>query len=241
MCVLLVCHNLITRTHTVEPCVRDEPCVHSLTMRVNAVCSCPPAPQLDTSDQPGTASLLAVIMVVAAFIGVINNLTGLPVFVKQRAMYYRERSSNTYSSFAYALAIGIVEIPWVALNTLTFCCTWYWLVGLEADAEIFFRFYFAFFLTSVVFVYFGQLFASLMPDANVAQIAESAFISTFFLFAGVFIPEPNIPSGWKWYFHANPVSHALEALVMPQVQCEANDSTCPMIDVVRTTENDCRV
>ena len=45
--------------------------------------------------------------------------TGIPVNIKARAFYYREKASYMYSPEPYALANFLVEIPWLAFIILT--------------------------------------------------------------------------------------------------------------------------
>lgn len=192
-----------------------------------------PQLQLDTSDQPGVMSLLSVIMIVSTFVGVLNNFTGLPVFFKQRALFYRERATNTYSSVVYGASLMLVELPWIAFNIMIFCCEFYWLVGLRSDAGLFFKFYLAFFLTSMIFASLGQALAAVMPSPQTAIQVQTGLVALFLLFAGVFIPGSKIPDGWQWFHTIDPVAHALRALASPQIECTVVESACPTINVVR--------
>jgi len=47
----------------------------------------------------------------------------------ERPIYYKETSSKTYSPFAYFLAKLIIEACSVAVGTLFFSGTAYWLMG----------------------------------------------------------------------------------------------------------------
>ena len=74
--------------------------------------------QIDDSDFAGVQSKLAAIFTTAAFCGTVVSGTALPVLVRDRAVYYREQSSYTYTSLTYSIAIFIVEVPWIALMSI---------------------------------------------------------------------------------------------------------------------------
>ncbi len=53
------------------------------------------------------------------FVGMLNMQTSLPVLVRERAVYYRERASYLYGSVPYALSSILVELPWLVLMVFT--------------------------------------------------------------------------------------------------------------------------
>jgi hypothetical protein len=51
----------------------------------------------------------------SAFIGLLNMNTCLPVLIKERPVFYRERFSLMYNPTAYALSCIVSELPYMAL------------------------------------------------------------------------------------------------------------------------------
>jgi len=187
--------------------------------------------QISADDLPGLNSKIAVMFMTCSFCGVIHAGTAGPVVARERAVYYRERASNTYASLAFSVSLGLVELPWISVTSLIFVLPYYFLIGLEPDAGLFFRYLLAHMSVSLAFSYLGQFMAVALPNIQVAQIVQSVFFTFFFLFGGVFIQAPNIPIGWKWMYIINPVPKGLKALCMPQFEC-SDAATCPQIGVL---------
>jgi ABC-type multidrug transport system permease subunit len=143
--------------------------------------------QIDDSDLGGVVSKISVMYMGGAFCGVMHASAALPVLVRDRAVFYREQSSHTYASWLYALALILAETIYVFFFCLLFVVPLYFLVGLENTASAFWGFFLAFYLLSLIMQNTGLLFANLCPNGVVAEQAQGALISFFFLFAGVFI------------------------------------------------------
>ena len=69
-----------------------------------------------TTDFAGMQSLVSVIFMGGVFVAVLVLMMALPNFFKDRAVFYRERASYMYGPEVYALAVFIVEMPWVWFN-----------------------------------------------------------------------------------------------------------------------------
>lgn len=46
--------------------------------------------------------------------------TAMPILARQRAVFYRERASNTYTSIAYSTAVLLAELPYTAIGVIFF-------------------------------------------------------------------------------------------------------------------------
>lgn len=93
----------------------------------------------------------------------LSHLRVCSVLERERSMVYRERTSRMYSSWAYALAAGLVELPWMAAIALVFVSINYWMVGLRADAGIFFTYVLVFWQVSLFFNFLGMVGATSSP------------------------------------------------------------------------------
>lgn len=78
----------------------------------------------------------------------------------------------------------------------------YWIAGLRANAASFFFFYFGTLLLALFWLGAGVAYSAIFPVLPIAQIVGGLSISTTFLFAGLFIPGPKIPDGWKGLYYA---------------------------------------
>lgn len=185
--------------------------------------------QLEWKDFAGVQSKISVMYMTSAFNGVINASTALPVLSRFRAIFYREKASNTYSSFAYSISIGIVELPYIFVGCFLFVISNYFMVGHVNDGTLFFKYLLAHYLLSLCFNFWGQFLVSALPNIIVTNIVQGIFFSFMFLFGGVFIQARVIVPGWKWFYYLNPVPKALIALVVPQLRCYDELSKCPSI------------
>jgi hypothetical protein len=83
---------------------------------------CAPAEHADDyscqNDAGGIQSLISLISLAALFTGVISMNTVLPVLVRERAVFYRERFSRMYAPEAHSLSYALAEIPWLVFVIL---------------------------------------------------------------------------------------------------------------------------
>ena len=87
--------------------------------------ACAPATGADDfscqNDTGGVQSVISLISLAALFTGVISMNTVLPVLMRERAVFYRERFSRMYAPEAHSLSYAIAELPWmVFLVMLTY-------------------------------------------------------------------------------------------------------------------------
>ncbi|XP_008445474.2 ABC transporter G family member 29-like isoform X1 [Cucumis melo] len=150
------------------------------------------------------------------FIGVNNCSTVQPVVATERSVFYRERAAGMYSSFPYALAQVIIEIPYVFFQTAYYTLIVYAMVDFQWTAEKFFWFFFVNFFTFLCFTYYGLMTVSITPNHQVASIFAGAFYILFCLFSGFFIPKPKIPKWWLWYYWICPVAWTVYGLIVSQ-------------------------
>lgn len=188
---------------------------------------------LDSHDEAGVVARVAILLTVMGFCGILNSATATPVLMKLRPAYYRERMSGMYSSSAYAVSIFICEIPYIFAGVVLITTPLYFLVGLRADATDFFKFLVPNFLNALCYNSTAQLLSALMPNIMVAGIMQGMYFSMFMLFGGIWIPGPQIPAGWKWFYAINPIRYALEAASTTQFECrESLLSNCPNITTI---------
>jgi len=160
--------------------------------------------------------------------------TTLPNIFGERAVYYRERASNAYPSWIYSTTTALCEIPVVFFSSLLGLIIFYFMVGYQNDAELFFQFWCAISLLVLIESSFGQFAAALLPNFVVAIQLAGALNTLFFLFGGLFVRPADIPEGWRWFYYMNPIPKAIIAVIMPQFQCHLDDpysvtSGCPTI------------
>jgi ABC-type multidrug transport system permease subunit len=119
----------------------------------------------------------------------------LPVLIKERSVFYRERFSYLYGPTPYGLAGIIIELPWLLLLVAVVVPVIYFMVGFNATAPAFFFYLFVVWVFTIVFVSLGQFAAAYFSSIDVAQAVVGLVIPILFLFGGLFLREPAIPKG----------------------------------------------
>ena len=173
---------------------------------------------LDTSDEGGVQSMVAVVFMSTIFTGIICMNSVMPVRVRERSVSYRERSSHMYDGVPYSLAHALIEIPWIVTISFVSVTPLYWMVGMVDSAGSFFFHVLVNVLVAYCFLSFGQFIACVCKTIQTAQAGASAIIPIMFLFGGLYLPYPQIPVYWQWAYYLNPVSFAIMSVVAPQFE-----------------------
>ncbi|XP_071691961.1 pleiotropic drug resistance protein 1-like isoform X2 [Rutidosis leptorrhynchoides] len=150
------------------------------------------------------------------FLGVQNSSAVQPVVDIERTVFYRERAAGMYSALAYACAQVLVEIPYIFMQTITYCIIVYAMIGFDWTATKFFWYtYFQFCLLLYMTLY-GMMTVAITPNANIAAIVAASFYGFFNLFSGFIVPRPKIPVWWRWYYWGNPLAWTIYGMVASQ-------------------------
>lgn len=161
------------------------------------------------TDVAGVASAVAAIFMTAAFGGILQMDSSLPVLISARPIFYRETAAYMYDPIVRAAALLTVELPWLAAILLWVVPIGYFMQGLVGSAWVapvpgttaaatFFFQYFVVFTLGFVFVSLGQLVAAVMPTFDLAQAVVGLLIPILFLFGGLFQPPSLMPPGTRW-------------------------------------------
>ncbi|KAK9829450.1 hypothetical protein WJX72_005937 [[Myrmecia] bisecta] len=162
-------------------------------------------------------SVMGVIYSSCTFQGMFNLITVLPVVGYERAVLYRERAAAYYSNGPYALATGIVEIPYLISQMCIFMPISYWLIGFQASWQKYWFFSFVFLMIISMFTFFGQLLVFITPSQALAQILGGALNTLWNIFNGFLMPYPVMPRGWRWLNRISPTTWCIYALAVDQL------------------------
>lgn len=185
--------------------------------------------QIDDKDEAGINSKIGCIYAGVGFVCTMHVSYSMPFVLRMRAVFYRERASNTYASWVYSTCLGIVELPYLLVCTLIFVIPYYWMIGFAASAEQFFHFILVMFLVATYCSFLGQLFSSLSPNMQVSDIFASMCLDLVHLFGGVLIQKAAMPENWQWMYHANVMPKAVVSIALSQFYCAETDPTCPTL------------
>uniref|UniRef100_K3WZI3 ABC transporter domain-containing protein n=1 Tax=Globisporangium ultimum (strain ATCC 200006 / CBS 805.95 / DAOM BR144) TaxID=431595 RepID=K3WZI3_GLOUD len=155
----------------------------------------------------GLNSGTGMISLSIVFNGLISLNSVIPVAIKDRSSYYRERASQTYNAFWYFIGSTLAEIPYVLLSGLIYTVVFYPMVGFTG------------FSTGVLYwlnmsllmlynAYLGQLLAFAFPSEELAMVMAILTTSIFLLFMGFSPPTNQLPSGYKWLYDITPQKYS---------------------------------
>lgn len=162
-------------------------------------------------------NLMGVIFMSISFMGMINMVTILPVVGAQRAVYYRERAASMYSSYPFAVASGLVEIPYLIAQTILFVPPVYFFAEFANDVEKFMHYLIMFFQTISLYTFLGQMLVYVTPSEQLAQVVGAGSHFIWQLFNGFVIAEPKMPRGWKWMNKITPTTYIIYGLTVSQL------------------------
>jgi hypothetical protein len=136
--------------------------------------------QLDENSYTGLTSKTSAVFSIAGFIAMLSAQTTLPNIFGERAVYYREQAAKAYPSWVYSTTTGLCELPWVFGSSLLGVIVFYFMVGFQSDAALFFQFWCALSMLVLIESSFGQCAAALFPNFVVAIQVAGAINTLFF-------------------------------------------------------------
>nr|XP_011460946.1 PREDICTED: ABC transporter G family member 31 [Fragaria vesca subsp. vesca] len=168
-------------------------------------------------------SIQSLMMVMGAlysaclFLGVNNASSVQPIVSIERTVFYREKAAGMYSPFAYAAAQGLIEIPYIAVQTIVYGVITYFMVNFERTIKKFLLYILFMFLTFTYFTLYGMAAVGLTPSQHLAAVISSAFYSLWNLHSGFLIPKPSMPKYWVWFYYICPVAWTLRGIITSQL------------------------
>ncbi|KAK8914333.1 Pleiotropic drug resistance protein 3 [Platanthera zijinensis] len=167
-------------------------------------------------NEQDVSNIMGFMYISTMFLGINNCSSVLPIIARERLVFYRERFAGMYSSYIYALAQLLVEIPYILFLGATFTVITYPTIGYSLSANKI-MWYFYFVLCTILYHnYLGMMIMSLTPNVQVGAVIATACYAIFNLFSGFIIPHPHIPGWWIWLYNACPSSWTLKGLLTSQ-------------------------
>ncbi|CAI5462798.1 unnamed protein product [Closterium sp. Yama58-4] len=142
----------------------------------------------------------AALYTTAIFMGWNNSAAVQPLVAVERTVYYREKAAGLYGALPYTFAQGLIEVPYVLVQTFLYCIITYALIQFEWTAAKFWWYFLFMFITLLCFVMYGLLAISITPNEQLAML-----LSSFFVLCGFIVPRPVSARArcesdcWLWY------------------------------------------
>ncbi|ESW14206.1 hypothetical protein PHAVU_008G261600 [Phaseolus vulgaris] len=151
------------------------------------------------------------------FLGVNNASSVQPIVSIERTVFYREKAAGMYSPLAYAAAQGMIEVPYIFVQTIVFGIITYFMINFERTPGKFFLYLVFMFLTFTYFTFYGMMAVGLTPSQHLAAVISSAFYSLWNLLSGFLIPKSSIPGWWIWFYYICPIAWTLRGIITSQL------------------------
>ncbi|KAK7350898.1 hypothetical protein VNO77_09937 [Canavalia gladiata] len=138
----------------------------------------------------------------------------LPIFLQERAILMKETSSGSYRVSSYAIANGLVYLPFLLILAILFTMPLYWLTGLNRNFTAFLYFLILIWLILYTANSVVVCFSALVPNFIVGNSVIAGVIGSFFLFSGYFIPKLEIPNYWIFMHYISLYKYPFEGLLI---------------------------
>ncbi|KAE8706860.1 ABC transporter G family member 5 [Hibiscus syriacus] len=138
----------------------------------------------------------------------------LPIFLQEREILMKETSCGSYRVSSYALANGLVYLPFLLILTILFSTPLYWLVGLNPNFTAFIHFLLLIWLILYTANSVVVCFSALVPNFIVGNSVISGVMGSFFLFSGYFISSHEIPKYWIFMHYISLFKYPFEGFLI---------------------------
>lgn len=149
-------------------------------------------------------------LVIMMFIGLpelVMTIKRLPVFFKQRDLYF-------YPAWAYTLPGFLLKIPYSLFDSLMWTSITYYGIGYSPEAGRFFRQFLVLFSMSQMATALFRATAGVCRSIVVANTGGSLAILIVVVFSGFLIPRTSIPKWWQWACWISPLFHGETAITV---------------------------
>ncbi|KAL7102014.1 hypothetical protein ACP275_08G092800 [Erythranthe tilingii] len=138
----------------------------------------------------------------------------LPIFLQEKEILMKETSSGSYRVSSYAIANGLVYLPFLLILAILFSVPVYWLVGLNRSFVAFAHFLALIWLILYTANSVVVCFSALVPNFIIGNSVISAVMGSFFLFSGYFVSKNGIPKYWVFMHYISLFKYPFEGLLI---------------------------
>ncbi|KAA0040753.1 ABC transporter G family member 5 [Cucumis melo var. makuwa] len=143
-----------------------------------------------------------------------TSIEALPIFLQEREILMKETSSGSYRVSSYAIANGLVYLPFLLILAILFSIPLYWLVGLNRNIIAFLHFMLLIWLILYTANSVVVCFSALVPNFIVGNSVISGVMGSFFLFSGYFISNQEIPKYWIFMHYISVFKYPFEGFLI---------------------------
>ncbi|KAH6877437.1 pleiotropic drug resistance ABC transporter [Coprinopsis sp. MPI-PUGE-AT-0042] len=179
---------------------------------------------LKLPDNTGAYFSRGGVLFFSTFLPALFSMSEIPALFAQRRIVHRHEQAAMYHPMIEALALTLVDIPFVFVTMVCFTVILYFVVQLEQTASSFFIYFvFIFAIAVSMKAFFRGLAASFKSEAP-AQAVAGILLLALSIYTGYQIPRPSMIGALRWISYINPTFYAFEGLMANEFH--ALDGAC---------------
>ncbi|KAF9899647.1 hypothetical protein EC991_008521 [Linnemannia zychae] len=147
-----------------------------------------------------------------------SSISALGAFTDTRTLFVKERSNGYYPPMPFIISTLLFDlIPLRIVPAILMGSVSYFMIGLTADVETFFKFLLILVLFNVSTAMFCLVIAAGVRTTGVASLASSIVMLFMMLFGGFLINAGQIPKALTWIQYLSMFKYGFEALAVNEV------------------------
>ncbi|KAH7048798.1 hypothetical protein BKA57DRAFT_485477 [Linnemannia elongata] len=147
-----------------------------------------------------------------------SSISALGAFTDTRTLFVKERSNGYYPPMPFIISTLLFDlIPLRIIPAILMGSVSYFMIGLTANAQTFFKFLLVMVLFNVSTAMFCLVIAAGVRTTGVASLASSIVMLFMLLFGGFLINSKQIPKALTWIQYLSMFKYGFEALAVNEV------------------------
>ncbi|KAF9081826.1 hypothetical protein BGX23_000409, partial [Mortierella sp. AD031] len=147
-----------------------------------------------------------------------SSISALGAFTDIRTLFIKERSNGYYPPMPFIISTLLFDlIPLRIIPSILMGSVSYFMIGLTADVQTFFKFLLILVLFNISTAMFCLVIAAGVRTTGVASLASSIVMLFMMLFGGFMINSGNIPKALTWIQYLSMFKYGFEALAVNEV------------------------
>ena len=151
----------------------------------------------------------------------------IPQIIKERNVYYKQRSANFFRTQTYVWASVLSQLPFSLITTTLMSVLVYFMTNMQNTFEAYIFFWCILFFLSMGMGMLFKFFAAAMPDTTSAQGLASCSVLILVLMSGYIIQQDEIQSYFKWLYYISPLQYGYSALMINEFMSGRYDEKIP--------------
>ncbi|KAG0371906.1 hypothetical protein BGX24_001005 [Mortierella sp. AD032] len=147
-----------------------------------------------------------------------SSISALGAFTDVRTLFVKERSNGYYPPMPFIISTLLFDlVPLRIIPAIVMGSVSYFMIGLTANIETFFKFLLVLVLFNVSTAMFCLVIAAGVRTTGVASLASSIIMLFMMLFGGFLINSGQIPKALTWIQYFSMFKYGFEALAVNEV------------------------